>query len=372
MNYKSLFRCLSYALCLLCANVSTSQNLLDTSTWTVGQGSVSGFSVNGSASENIRENGFNHIGESVILWKAVPDSNSNADGGWNSNYISIDNSKTYRLSVWIKKTNSNTGSTYFGLASYTGGSQVLNLDGTTNSNPYFWFGDLPQLDRWYLLVGFVHEKNYMSTISEGKIYDGVTGLTVMNTIDFRFSNNATNLRHRAYLYWDTNTQDRQYFWEPRIDLIDGSEPTIEELLKINPDSKLLFSHDNAGNQKQRFYCDSPGCPVPNPPAGRPAPNSTNELAGVENQEIDDAIKDKIKISPNPTNGKFIISLLRDDQVMENQVVIYDTNGALLRKVKISESSSKLELDISDKPSGVYFVHVHFSNGTSSTKKIIKN
>ena len=47
---------------------SDAQNLLDTSTWTVGSGSVGGFSRNGEVSENVREFGTDPFGNSSILW----------------------------------------------------------------------------------------------------------------------------------------------------------------------------------------------------------------------------------------------------------------------------------------------------------------
>ena len=131
---------------LLCSTV-TSQNLINDISWVVGTGSVTGFSQNGSTSENSRIWGTNHLGESVVLWEATPDATSGADGGWNSSYYSVDYTKAYRYSVWIKKTNSTSGSTYFGCDEPS--DKILRLDGTTNSNPYFWSGDLPRLNRWY-------------------------------------------------------------------------------------------------------------------------------------------------------------------------------------------------------------------------------
>ena len=92
----------------------SAQNLLNTSTWTVGSGSVSGFSQNGATSENIREFGTDPFGNSSILWKGGNDASSNADGGWNSSYYSINNKETYRFVVWLKKTNSTDGNSYFG------------------------------------------------------------------------------------------------------------------------------------------------------------------------------------------------------------------------------------------------------------------
>ena len=49
MNLRLLFISLVF---VFSATVTNAQNLLNTSTWTVGSGSVSGFGQNGSSSEN--------------------------------------------------------------------------------------------------------------------------------------------------------------------------------------------------------------------------------------------------------------------------------------------------------------------------------
>lgn len=361
--------------------ISFSQNLLNTSTWTVGSGSVSGFSQNGSTTENIREYGANHIGENVILWKAVPDAISSADGGWNGIGVAIDNTKKYRFSVWIKKTNSNFGTTYFGCQRGQSDTNiypfsVLNLNNTVNTNPYFWYGDLPKLDRWYLLVGFVHGKNSTISTIEGAIYDGVTGEFVQSTHrDFKFHADTNILIHRAYLYWDTNTSDRQYFYNPRIEQVNSNTPSVSELLGLNPDSKLLFAYDNAGNQKQRFYCKFDGCTVETPPAGR-ASNAkiivSNEEESIE--QIDDVIllEKAISIYPNPTKGVMLLKLdFNSNITLSHSVNIFNSAGILVYEIP-SNSKMQIELNISDFPTGVYLVHAHLSNGESVTKKIIKN
>ena len=234
--------------CLTCIPMS-SQNLLDTSTWTVGTGSVSGFYQNGATSENSREFGTDPFENSSVIWKGGNDASSNADGGWNTNYQNIDNTKTYRFVVWLKKTSSNEGYTYFGCQQWQSNSDtnvyphnILRLNGSINKNPYFWVGDLPQLNKWYMLVGYVHGSNYNSNLSYGGIYDPITRTKVVNITDYKFASSTTILRHRVYLYFDTNTSDRQYFFAPRMEIVDGDEPPIQELLGINnADDNLLDS-----------------------------------------------------------------------------------------------------------------------------------
>lgn len=361
-------------------------NLLDDSTWTIGCGSVSGFSQNGSTSENCRELGRNHVGEEVVLWKGGNDSANNADGGWNTNWISngINHNTTYRFSVWLKKTNSNNGHSYLGFNANNSGS--LRLNGSYNSNPYFWVGDLPKLNRWYLVVGYVHKSSYSSTTNLGRIYDGVTGEEVSTITDYKLKNTVTALRHRSYLYYDTDTSDRQYFWAPRIDPITGNEPTVTELLRINENSKLIFSYDIAGNQKQRFYCEEDGFCSPVAPQSRiineegvkilkkgvfVAEQTDIPLPGEESKENSNLLDLKYSIYPNPTSGRVTIQLSGRDYNLTNSINIYSVNGSLVKRIDINNPKNQIELDVSNMSSGTYFIHMHFTNGTVKTERIIK-
>ncbi|WP_160130798.1 T9SS type A sorting domain-containing protein [Kordia antarctica] len=347
--------------------------MLDTSTWTVGTGSVSGFSQYGITSENSRVIGNNHVGDNVVLWKASPDVNGTQSGGFGSSYENINHTKDYRLSVWIKKTNSNDGSSYFKLTSYTGGvHHTLKLDGAAVSYPAFWVGDLPKLDRWYLFVGYIHKSSYSSTINLGKIYDGVTGEVVQSITDFKFKSSATNLQHRTFLYGDTNIMDRQYMYAPRMEVIDGTEWSLNQLLRINPGSKLLFVYDNAGNQKQRFYCAVASCSVPNPPAGRAA--SEEVIVSKESEIIEDGIsvlEKEFSLYPNPTQGSVLLKFSSNSGVsLSDDINVYNSLGILVKTIP-SESKNELEIDLSNLSTGMYLVHIHLSNGESITKQIIK-
>ncbi|WP_420602827.1 fibronectin type III domain-containing protein [Flagellimonas sp.] len=212
-------------------------NLLDTSVWTVGPGttSVNGFSNYGPDAENERALGTDPHGASSVLWVSKPDGSptNTADGGFESSTISINPTKTYRFTVWIKKTGSNSGHTYVGLRSYSssGAKATQRFDGTTNTNPYFLTGDLPELDKWFLIVGFIHPNSYSGS-HLGGLYDGVTGNLVAShpVTDYKFFPDTATFRHRSLLYGDENSTNRQYCWDPTIYEVNGQEPTIMELL----------------------------------------------------------------------------------------------------------------------------------------------
>ncbi|PYF74186.1 hypothetical protein B0O44_104357 [Pedobacter nutrimenti] len=211
---------------LLGLNYSHAQNLLNMDGWTIGQGSTGVFGRNGTEIENIREWGEGPNGKRVILWKSQPDGLANEDGGWNTNPIAIDHTKMYRFTVWMKKTNSTNGVSYFGC------DYVADLDNSPHANPYFWNGKLPELNKWYLLVGYIHGSGDDTQVHMGGIYDGVTGIKVLNCTDFKFFVGTTSTYHRTYLYYDPNVNDRQYFYAPRVDVVNGNEPSVESLLGI--------------------------------------------------------------------------------------------------------------------------------------------
>ncbi len=347
-----------------------SQNLLSTASWTIGNGSVSGFDMNGNANENIREYGQNHVGEQVILWKAVPDGGNDNDGGWNTPYIFIDNSKTYRFSVWIKKTNSNDGTTYFGCQEWSmnpiASKQILNLNGQYQNNPYFWYGDLPQLDNWYLLIGFIHQKNYTQTINIGGIYDGRTGALVHSITDYKFDISTSQIRHRAYLFYDTNITDRQYFYAPRLEALNGDEWSLDRLLSVNPDSKLLFVFDNAGNQKQRYYCQDSGCSEPDAPLGRAI------IEEDDSKEEEILAQKDLRIYPNPTKGQITVSIVSDEDIsFRDDIQIFNNNGVLVYEGAFKDEKS-VTIDLGRLSNGTYLLHAHLSDGTTFNKQIIKN
>ena len=214
-------------------------NLVDDSTWTVGTGGVSGFSlIYGNPTENERLMGTDPHGANSLLWAAVPEGSptNSQDGGWRTDWQNIDPNKTYRFTVWMKKTGSVSGLSYLGLNALdgSGNKMVLTFAGNTQNNPYFWWGDLPELNKWYLIIGYIHNSSYTGA-NLGEMYDGSTGqkVTGVTVTDFKFDPNATRFRHRVLLFADSNANDRQYYWAPTIYEVNGQEPTIQELLNPN-------------------------------------------------------------------------------------------------------------------------------------------
>lgn len=72
-------------------------------------------------------------------------------------------------------------------------------------------------------------------------------------------------------------------------------------------------------------------------------------------------KTKFTVYPNPTTGKVTI----DTQSEINSVSIYNQLGQLL-----SNTANK-QIDLSAQPSGIYIIHMDFTDGKTATSKIIK-
>ncbi len=344
MNYWGFF----YLLC--CSQIVLAQNVLNTSSWGVG---TEGFAINGNAAENSFEWGTDHLGNYDYLWKASPDGNNDADGGWNSNYHAIDAAQTYRFSVWIKKTNSISGTTYFGCDEPS--SLLYTLDDVPNANPYFWSGDLPRLDRWYLLVGYVNGYENTETVNLGGIYDGGTAELVLSITDYKMASGATALRHSAFLSYDTNTEDRQYFYAPRIEPLNGLAPSIEELLGVHPESTLSFMYDLAGNQTDLNY--------------RIAPVQSEDTVLLETT-LATRFED-IYIYPNPTSGVVLLEweTVVADYISEVTLTYLVNQNTVPLNYTLQESS--IEMDMSGLSTGIYAVKIQFIDGSELTEEIIK-
>ncbi|WP_281228765.1 DUF6443 domain-containing protein [Flavobacterium aquiphilum] len=224
-------------------------NLLDwKNNWTLGSGAVPFFSQNGQLIENIRINGLNPFGKTDRLWRCVNDASNDADGGWNTSLVNIDKTKAYQYAVWVKRTGGQNGITYHGT------QNVVNLDGSANSNPYFWVGNLPALDTWYLMVGMIHPSTYTGGYSGiSGVYD-IAGNKVISGTDFKWSSTTVNSYFRSYLYYATDTNVSQYFYCPVLQKVDGNQASILGLTKGFESSDIVtpIEYDSIGRQAKEY------------------------------------------------------------------------------------------------------------------------
>jgi hypothetical protein len=220
-----------------------SSTFLDMASWTLGSGGVGNYSQNGGTDENERVNGTDPWGNSAIVWESRPNGNGYDDGGWNNGYYDIDRTKLYRWSVWVKRTSSTSGGTsYLGLYGSGGTWGVERLDnGANEGNPYWecnGTGAYTQ-NQWYLLVGHCYPAGTVG-VSGNKHPD--TGRYTINGRDgdlnycniggdVRWLSNSTVGLHRTYHYYCGDNTTRLQWYDPRFEICDGTEPTIQDLLR---------------------------------------------------------------------------------------------------------------------------------------------
>ncbi len=227
---------------------SMDRNFLNNTSWVVGTGSVTGFNQNGLTQENNRIISTDPFGNQAVVWETRPTGANNDDGGWNTTQFAVDETKLYRFSVWVKRiTSTSSGNFYHGLyginssGSYIGVQQMS--DNATNGNPYWdcpGIGALP-FNEWVLIVGHVYPAGTTFTgknPSTGRW--NTAGVKIaevgcnIGTGDVKWVSGTTQAIHRTYHYYSATTAAQLQFAYPRVDIVDGNEPTIAQLVKNNP------------------------------------------------------------------------------------------------------------------------------------------
>jgi hypothetical protein len=222
------------------------RSLINTANWTIGSGGVTGFAANGGTAESQRLADTDPWGNSTIVWGTFPSGDGGPDGGWEGSSFNIDNTKTYRSSVWVRRTSSTgNGSFYHGLHTNGSGDTLRLSDSSSETNPYWDYRGTNTLtqNQWYLVVGHIFPANTVQTTAHPDSGFWTTGGTKVAsnagniTSDVKFPTNATTAMQRVYHYYCGDTTTRLQFAYPRWDLVDGNEPTIQELLNT-PQSRL--------------------------------------------------------------------------------------------------------------------------------------
>ena len=222
-------------------------SLINSTSWSLGSGSATGYSQNGATAENERVTGTDPFGKSATVWETRPQGNTADDGGWNSDSVAIDSTKLYRFSVWVKRTTDSTGGTfYFGTS-----SNVRRTDNNEYAGNPYWDCRGPgsfTKDVWYLVVGHCYPYNttYTGQHPETGIYTVAEGTTKVASInscnigpDLKWAgSNESATVHRCYHFYCPDNTTRLQFFDPRIDTIDGTEPSIRNLLSGFTASRL--------------------------------------------------------------------------------------------------------------------------------------
>lgn len=227
--------------------------------WSSGTtGSTGTYSQNGDGNSRIDDT--NPWGLTDVVWDVSnQDATSDADGGFHSPNFVPDVTKLYRFSVFIKRKVIGNGSTYLGPHSNWGalaGQYILNRsDGAENMNPYWvaqgWWGNANQ---WYLLVGHVFPANSGTgnPHPDSGIYD-MAGNKVVGIGDFTWGPFNTFSFLRTYLYYSTDVTTNQQFYQPRVDVCDGTQPTVTEILN----NVGGYLYDSSGYNNHHLFVNNP-------------------------------------------------------------------------------------------------------------------
>ncbi len=232
-------------------------SVINSISWNLGSGGATYYSQNGNTNENERVLGTDPFGKSSIVWETRASGDNGADGGWNSDYFGIDNTKLYRFSVWVKRTSTTSGGIFY-LGLYGNASGIRRTDNNAyEGNPYWdcrGTGGFEK-DVWYLVVGHCYPYNtsYTGQHPESGIYTVSGGTTKVASInacnigaDVKWAgSDVTSAVHRCYHYYCDDSTTRLQLFDPRIDAIDGTEPSIAALLSGFTASRLAnYNNDS--------------------------------------------------------------------------------------------------------------------------------
>ena len=156
----------------------------------------------------------------------------------------------------MKRTSSTTSGTfYFGCYGGGGSGYIGRMDGGADEGNPYWHcagpGNYTQ-NTWYLFVGHVYpygtpnrsswdKDSGIYTIAGGKVGD-LNGCNV--GYELRWLGNNSAASQRAYHYYCSDNTTRMHFFQPRVDVCDGTEPSISDLLNNNVGGQLT---DLSGN-----------------------------------------------------------------------------------------------------------------------------
>lgn len=215
-------------------------NLLSTASWLVGGSGTQGNYVDAAQSPNpgslvVLGGGSEPLGpygQTEVLWKTVG-TGASGNGGWDNtaDLYGIDPNKTYRSCVWARWNGTGTPYIYHGCDV----TNTKNLDGSTNSNPYF-VGNTPAslgivANKWYLLVGVIHGQGYSgSSLALAGVYDPATGQRLTGGNEYKCASGVPIQAQRVYQYYTNNSGCLVWFAKPRFEEVNGQEPSIATLL----------------------------------------------------------------------------------------------------------------------------------------------
>ncbi len=196
--------------------------------------------------------GFSGYVTAMEAGQTEPDSNG---GGTNkTNNFTIDPTRGYEYSIYVRKHDLILQHVYLGPANSIPATVKLALNNSEYTNPYFWAWNpatqQSNLDnsKWYKVVGYVLPEGYPLVSGYGDwggVYEVETGTKVANVSPFRWSehrsSNSTFLRFFTYYHEAAQGVFTTYFYQPAVYLTDISYTPVV------PSVTLVHTNANEGD-----------------------------------------------------------------------------------------------------------------------------
>ena len=229
--------------------------------WHTGTGNDGKYLMMGTNAENERDVAESPFNMPDVVWKCISTANSDIDGGFEAINIPIYNTYTYRYSIWVKQMQKD-GYITFGCDPNTmeAGTEVV-------SDGIFWAGDVPEINKWYLLVGYINgSEDNTGAKKDAGVWDPETGrriLTIDNFKTFKYRSTDETQSYRCWQSYALGVRTEVQFWGQRMDICDNTEPSISEILKQAATGVPARKVTIQGDQMFKYKDDFKGDPIPN-------------------------------------------------------------------------------------------------------------
>lgn len=229
--------------------------------WHTGTGNDGKYLMMGTNAENERDVAESPFNMPDVVWKCISTANSDIDGGFEAINIPIYNTYTYRYSIWVKQMQKD-GYITFGCDPNTmeAGTKVV-------SDGIFWAGDVPEINKWYLLVGYINgSEDNTGAKKDSGVWDPETGRRILNINNFKTFKYRSTDETQSYRCWQSyalGVGTEVQFWGQRMDICDNTEPSISEILKQAATGVPARKVTIQGDQMFKYKDDFKGDPIPN-------------------------------------------------------------------------------------------------------------
>lgn len=152
-------------------------------------------------------------------------------------------------------------------------------------------------------------------------------------------------------------------FEPGSQIVSSNQSTYFAYIDNIYANDLNFEYDLSGNQIKRYLTLVIS-------SGRPNSDNTTSYDIVEIvEELPESIETVFEVYPNPTPGPLNIKWNTQEEIKDIQ--LYDLTGKEIKNYQLNKLFNRIELNISNVPSGIYMLKFITEKGKIISKKIIK-